>query len=378
MQSAEPADARPRGFAYGHRRRSAYTLIEILVVVAILAVLMSLLLPSLRQAREQARSVKCGTQLRDRGLGLHTYFAENDGWIPGVNTTGVTVWEHAGIAGFSNQDWVPVQTYDWMTPILHQSMELEATRAARFRELMNEFRCPAQATYRSVLYPPGLMQCVDRQDFLTEPDDWTTISYLMPVHFQHWGYNYEDEMLTTHVQSGTSFPIKTMPVGWEAAHPTYKSRLGRVGNPSRKIAVADGTRYLATNMLDTDPDQTPDWFGAFTSSGAWWCGSTAYGVRSYTDNWSGTRVSAAPWPYGQGRNLALSYRHGWQQSDATSGQASDNSGRINALFFDGSVRNLDDRESRAPSLWYPTGTIVSDYAAGEVMLDTLGPGDLIP
>lgn len=62
----------------------AFTLIELLVVVAIIAVLVALLLPALNRAREQARDVMCGSNLRQIGIGLYTYSDENNGWFPVV------------------------------------------------------------------------------------------------------------------------------------------------------------------------------------------------------------------------------------------------------------------------------------------------------
>jgi len=66
----------------GGRLRSAFTLIELLVVVAIIALLVSILLPSLRMAREQARCVVCASQLRQLGLGLNYYADDNDHILP--------------------------------------------------------------------------------------------------------------------------------------------------------------------------------------------------------------------------------------------------------------------------------------------------------
>lgn len=67
--------------------RSAFTLIELLVVVAIIALLISILLPSLGRAREQAKIVKCGAQLKDIGNSLAAY--QNDyNRLPHQNTIG--------------------------------------------------------------------------------------------------------------------------------------------------------------------------------------------------------------------------------------------------------------------------------------------------
>ena len=63
------------------RRFAAFTLVELLVVVAIIALLLALLLPSLQGARYAARSTLCSTQLRDLGFALHYYADEESGWF---------------------------------------------------------------------------------------------------------------------------------------------------------------------------------------------------------------------------------------------------------------------------------------------------------
>jgi len=64
------------------RRKQAFTLIELLVVVSIIALLLSILLPSLGKAREQGRITKCIANLRQLGDVMNLYFGENRDWFP--------------------------------------------------------------------------------------------------------------------------------------------------------------------------------------------------------------------------------------------------------------------------------------------------------
>jgi prepilin-type N-terminal cleavage/methylation domain-containing protein len=59
--------------------RKAFTLVELMVVVAIIALLIALLLPAMRRAREQASRVNCMSNLRQRGVAIFMYMAENRG-----------------------------------------------------------------------------------------------------------------------------------------------------------------------------------------------------------------------------------------------------------------------------------------------------------
>jgi len=360
----------------GHEARgcaAAFTLIELLVVVAIIAMLISILLPSLASAREQARAVVCGQRLRDLANGLHTYFSQNNEWIPGLNTSGVELQSVIGVDGAFYNPRLPVQTYDWITPVLSQSIQMQGSRVQRFHEILNRFHCPSQQNYRAVLWPPGMSGSQDRTELLADTEPWTAVSFLMPVHFQFWGQKYKGTMLAHHATSGNPITAQSAPTDWEVVNDEYRSTLSQVGSASRKIAAADGTRYLdSTGLLDFDPSPAGGLFGSFTSAGGWWSGCTAYGVRADTRNWNNRVVSTGS--AGWGLNLALSYRHG--SRGTTSGAAPVNKGRINAMFFDGSVRRLSDYESRNPVFWYPKGTKVAKPAEG--MRDELQLGDLVP
>ncbi|MFH1718661.1 MAG: type II secretion system protein [Planctomycetota bacterium] len=70
-------------------KRRAFTLIELLVVIAIIAVLMGILMPSLRAAKDHARRVHCVANVKTLSLGWYLYQDDNDGeLVPGHTNPG--------------------------------------------------------------------------------------------------------------------------------------------------------------------------------------------------------------------------------------------------------------------------------------------------
>jgi prepilin-type N-terminal cleavage/methylation domain-containing protein len=66
------------------RRRSGFTLVELLVVIGIIAVLIAILLPALEQAREEAKLVECSSNMRQIYQMFSMYATEYDGYYPAM------------------------------------------------------------------------------------------------------------------------------------------------------------------------------------------------------------------------------------------------------------------------------------------------------
>ncbi|HEX5244887.1 MAG TPA: prepilin-type N-terminal cleavage/methylation domain-containing protein [Tepidisphaeraceae bacterium] len=71
-----------RFYPVERRAPHGFTLLELLVVLAIITILSSFLLPTIRVIRLQAQTVRCAANLRQIGLALHRYADDNAGWLP--------------------------------------------------------------------------------------------------------------------------------------------------------------------------------------------------------------------------------------------------------------------------------------------------------
>ncbi len=62
-------------------RRQCFTLVELLITIAIIAILAALLLPALNSARDRARGIACLSNLKQCGVAVHAYAADNNDYV---------------------------------------------------------------------------------------------------------------------------------------------------------------------------------------------------------------------------------------------------------------------------------------------------------
>lgn len=94
-----------------HRRRWAFTLIELLVVIGIIAILISVLLPTLRGVRRQANLVQCSSNMKQVATALIMYIQDNKGRHP---PSAIEAGSAASAAGVYPRGWW------WATEIVRQ------------------------------------------------------------------------------------------------------------------------------------------------------------------------------------------------------------------------------------------------------------------
>ena len=144
------------------RTTSSFTLIELLVVIAIIAVLASLLLPALSKARERARTTTCSNNMRQHGMSVQMFSADNDGYLP--NWTG-----HEKVAGYEDElfpadDNMTTSLYRWY-------MSSSSNNFWDYHEPLTQMQCPSNAQHASALENIG---------------SWSGNTYVVSDRFSRW------------------------------------------------------------------------------------------------------------------------------------------------------------------------------------------------
>src|SRR5438105_2197675 len=121
-------------------RRAGFTLIELLVVVAIIALLISILLPAFAGAREQGRKTMCAANMHQIGLGIYNYWTEWNAHVPYVVSPMVNNYYGAYLNSSASMTEADVNPFDrerWPLSLPNVLMPVH------MGEARGVFRCPS-------------------------------------------------------------------------------------------------------------------------------------------------------------------------------------------------------------------------------------------
>jgi prepilin-type processing-associated H-X9-DG protein/prepilin-type N-terminal cleavage/methylation domain-containing protein len=113
-------------------RRKVFTLLELLIVVAIIAILASLLLPALTQARKMAKTIACNNNLKQMGVAFQMYASDNPHFFPAPelkdsndDVYGSYLWSMRIAQYLGHSDWkIGSKPYDVYTVTLFACPEI--------------------------------------------------------------------------------------------------------------------------------------------------------------------------------------------------------------------------------------------------------------
>lgn len=314
------------------RRSCGFTLIELLVVVGLVTSLLSMLLPSLRAAREQARMVVCFANTSNIAQAAAGYSSESNGWLcgsPGTSGGAMLRIDPRPEPDDEDIDTAPVQIWDYAGPLAgtYMNLSLPSNRAERFKVLRaNVFTCPSNR-FVADPYPQPV------GTFTSEP----LVSYNTFRNFLMWSRTMVDRDPNKPWGVRAPFPEASFDmIGGNTLQPkNHIPNINRIANPSGKAYLADGNRFTDENgkvTYDLEWDALDG--GAFCNGGP------------TLREWDGPKFVLSSYHYDKLPG-SYGYRH---RSRGERG--------IVVAFFDAHSEFMTESQSRQPDAWWPKGTVI--------------------
>jgi prepilin-type N-terminal cleavage/methylation domain-containing protein len=136
-------------------RRPGFTLVELLIVVAIVGILLALMLPAVQKARESARKTQCANNLKQVGLAMHAYMIDFKAFPPGYISTVLPDHDDGGPGWGWGAMILPYIEEAALHDKVNLSAPIESDPASNVRLVsVPSFVCPSDGTFETVIDIP--------------------------------------------------------------------------------------------------------------------------------------------------------------------------------------------------------------------------------